>query len=110
MDITMIGLQNAGKTSLLRVLAVSCFAIRPERELTLRFLRAESSPLSEQASFNFSRPRVFELMCYSLLQLDSNSRVQYEKGPKRPCNPEMVLGPHFCNVSALCSNLDLAGT
>jgi GTPase SAR1 family protein len=28
MDITMIGLQNAGKTSLLRVLAVSRFLIR----------------------------------------------------------------------------------
>jgi GTPase SAR1 family protein len=28
MDITMIGLQNAGKTSLLRVLAVSPFLIR----------------------------------------------------------------------------------
>lgn len=27
MDITMIGLQNAGKTSLLRVLAVSAFQI-----------------------------------------------------------------------------------
>jgi GTPase involved in cell partitioning and DNA repair len=27
MDITMIGLQNAGKTSLLRVLAVSVFQI-----------------------------------------------------------------------------------
>jgi GTPase SAR1 family protein len=28
MDITMIGLQNAGKTSLLRVLAVSPFLMR----------------------------------------------------------------------------------
>jgi GTPase SAR1 family protein len=28
MDITMIGLQNAGKTSLLRVLAVSRFLMR----------------------------------------------------------------------------------
>jgi GTPase SAR1 family protein len=28
MDITMIGLQNAGKTSLLRVLAVSLFRMR----------------------------------------------------------------------------------
>jgi GTPase SAR1 family protein len=28
MDITMIGLQNAGKTSLLRVLAVSLFLMR----------------------------------------------------------------------------------
>jgi len=28
MDITMIGLQNAGKTSLLRVLAVSPFLLR----------------------------------------------------------------------------------
>lgn len=29
MDITMIGLQNAGKTSLLRVLAVSAQSTRP---------------------------------------------------------------------------------
>ena len=66
--------------------------------------------MSEQASVDFSRLCFFELTSYSLLQLDSNSRVQYEKGPKRPCNPEMVSGPHFCNASALCSNLDLAGT
>jgi GTPase SAR1 family protein len=31
MDITMIGLQNAGKTSLLRVLAVSLFLMRNDR-------------------------------------------------------------------------------
>jgi GTPase SAR1 family protein len=30
MDITMIGLQNAGKTSLLRVLAVSLFLMRKQ--------------------------------------------------------------------------------
>lgn len=30
MDITMIGLQNAGKTSLLRVLAVSLFPIQAD--------------------------------------------------------------------------------
>lgn len=33
MDITMIGLQNAGKTSLLRVLAVSPFLIRAYAKL-----------------------------------------------------------------------------
>jgi GTPase SAR1 family protein len=33
MDITMIGLQNAGKTSLLRVLAVSPFLMRKDRAI-----------------------------------------------------------------------------
>lgn len=49
MDITMIGLQNAGKTSLLRVLAVG-YTCR--RYLDLNFMltgcgRVESSPSSE---------------------------------------------------------------
>lgn len=41
MDITMIGLQNAGKTSLLRVLAVSFFLLSfspPARYLSLMFV------------------------------------------------------------------------
>lgn len=48
MDITMIGLQNAGKTSLLRVLAVRTW-FRPQLEAhpLTEFGRAESSPLSK---------------------------------------------------------------
>ena len=45
MDITMIGLQNAGKTSLLRVLAVSAFQTTPTYISTILTLlnRVESS-------------------------------------------------------------------
>jgi ABC-type phosphate/phosphonate transport system ATPase subunit len=50
MDITMIGLQNAGKTSLLRVLAVRIPTVPPNiiiwRTLTSAMNRAESSPSS----------------------------------------------------------------
>ena len=43
MDVTMIGLQNAGKTSLLRVLAVSA-ALEPCRVTGLMLARVASSP------------------------------------------------------------------
>jgi ABC-type phosphate/phosphonate transport system ATPase subunit len=47
MDITMIGLQNAGKTSLLRVLAVRILTSPPNivlgRALTSELNRAENS-------------------------------------------------------------------
>ena len=39
MDVTMIGLQNAGKTSLLRVLAVCKFAILFQSNVERRDLR-----------------------------------------------------------------------
>jgi GTPase SAR1 family protein len=42
MDITMIGLQNAGKTSLLRVLAVSAF---PRREMIVLRRPTPATPI-----------------------------------------------------------------
>lgn len=47
MDITMIGLQNAGKTSLLRVLAVGLDALLSCWHLLMLKSRAESSRLSK---------------------------------------------------------------
>ena len=48
MDVTMIGLQNAGKTSLLRVLAVRNYSlVHTEHVLTSQLLRAVNSPLSK---------------------------------------------------------------
>ena len=43
MDITMIGLQNAGKTSLLRVLAVSIILVKNCNVADMSFNRAASS-------------------------------------------------------------------
>ena len=58
MDITMIGLQNAGKTSLLRVLAVSPFLMRKDRIHRPLFrsgadevLSREESSLSSKSTF-----------------------------------------------------------
>jgi ABC-type phosphate/phosphonate transport system ATPase subunit len=47
MDVTMIGLQNAGKTSLLRVLAVSIGDQCPVGHTNESSCREESSQLSE---------------------------------------------------------------
>lgn len=54
MDITMIGLQNAGKTSLLRVLAVSnSYTSSPRIQTDCACDRAESLPSSRSSGSNF---------------------------------------------------------
>lgn len=105
MDITMIGLQNAGKTSLLRVLAVSiypfgtgpCNVALNSRALDTDETRAASLPSSA------SKPALLRDGCIHLrrslrqfctdqlcVQLDSHRGVQHEASPEGPCDPEVV--------------------
>ena len=52
MDITMIGLQNAGKTSLLRVLAVSViFLPLNERRVAQQFDASTNDPIHQGGEF-----------------------------------------------------------
>lgn len=93
MDITMIGLQNAGKTSLLRVLAVSPIAtpFRPDVSDLMLYHRAASLRSSMCDRGAFSRDPV-QLNRRGLMtfQLDTDGRLQHEAGPEGPCDPEVV--------------------
>lgn len=87
MDITMIGLQNAGKTSLLRVLAVSIPSLADCKHLTAEAdirtgwrVHDRVGRLVEDTSTDAD----------IMLQLHPDSRLQYEACPKGPCDPQMV--------------------
>lgn len=77
MDVTMIGLQNAGKTSLLRVLSVSpphfLSWVSPHGpdEITPR---AENSPSSKRNPSSPPRLRLSSRRCSLLLEASSSSR------------------------------------
>lgn len=88
MDITMIGLQNAGKTSLLRVLSVCSLKIfyyyiytNMSREVNLPQSKFQGNDAILILSGSANN---------CVLKFHSNSRIQYEESSKRTCNIEMV--------------------
>ena len=97
----MIGLQNAGKTSLLRVLAVgSHFLIQGPSVIPFRVLilfgagrrvyhRVRNIPAGSAIAANsvMVSSRLIATVC---LQLDTDRGIQHEARSERPCNVEMV--------------------
>lgn len=111
MDVTMIGLQNAGKTSLLRVLSVRSPPTPKQTspaEPNTCFDRAENSPSSKRIAilvpsnpinYDTSRhPASTSTLLHNGMfstnrlgtQLDSNSWLQYEEGTAGTCDVEML--------------------
>lgn len=76
MDVTILGLQNAGKTSLVRVLAVRI----PPKPTLLKLLLRNAVP-------NTSDPHVGRRIHN---RLPANRRLQHEKGSKRARDVKVV--------------------
>lgn len=87
MDVTMIGLQNAGKSSLLRVLAVCPPSPSFAGAKVLIMCRVGNSRSSKSLGKGLlSLPVVSRLM----FQFDPDHRVQYQACAEGPCDLEMV--------------------
>ena len=85
MDVTMIGLQNAGKTSLLRVLAV-----RSEDDICGEMLMQHSPGRRVYHRVGqHDHPKRLGLTSDSQ-KFYSYGRLQYETSPERPCHSQMV--------------------
>ena len=83
MDIAFVGLQNAGKTSLLRVLSV-CFPLSHGKHVYTDLFRVESSQSSTLESI---ADRIATVLT---AQGITNGRFQPEESNSRSCDIKMV--------------------
>lgn len=99
MDVTMIGLQNAGKSSLLRVLAVGSFCLSVFLSCVCRvwYIRIPCIVLTAACRVGSSLSSKLQMTSSSSLsfsnqpsQLHPDNRFQYQTSAKGPCHSEMV--------------------
>ena len=109
MDITIIGLQNAGKTSLLRVLAVgdvtSRLEIVDDGDYWLTRFKGDEFTI-EYESFSGSTARERVLLTAS--KLDTNGGFQQERCEEGPCFYKLVV--NFQHDLRMLTNHAQAGT